>query len=541
MDRRLYSLATATVVGSWLILALTAPGIPIVWDEGEYLFRAERLGAWFLLRPLDFSKDGIQAHWLFINYAEGHPAGFAIPIALGQWLASNFVDPLTAARLGPITLFSAACAAVAVRLQKQYGRTAAIVAPIALLTFPRMFSEAHFATQDGQLTAWWLLLWVVQSSVAGGTWAVAAIGVVLGLTTATKFTGWLAWAPTIASQAIVRTPAARRRLLVILPIALVTFYVVNPPLWHDPIDGLVGHFQRNLDRAHTYNINTLFLGHIYNVQHPLPWYNTVVWLALVTPLPTLVLGLSGLWHCVMRRTPASVALIFHWVTLMVVRALPGAAPHDGIRLFLPAFGFWCVFAGIGAQAAWTARPATAWNKVLRVAVVAALLASAVNLVRYFPQTLSHYNLFAGGVRGAASIGMEPAYWWDGLDKDVLSWLNEHTNPGETVAFSPVSNMTQLHAWRRLRPRDVDPHKETFKWYVLQNRPGLFADVDRALMRQETPAFSKYAGRRRAGQSVPADLDVPLILVFSYQQYQRVALKATAAHPANVPIQNSRIF
>jgi hypothetical protein len=523
MDRRLYVLAVAVLAGSWLVLVLTSPGIPMGWDEGEYLLRAQRILEWIRFVPPDFSQNGIQTHWLFINYSEGHPAGFAIPIALGQWLASRFVGPLTAARLGPITVFSAACAAVAVRLKRDYGTTAAIVAPIALLTFPRMFSEAHFATQDGQLTAWWLLLWVVQSSEAAAAGSGIAVGVVLGLTTATKFTGWLAWAPTIASHAAARTLAALRRVLVIVPVALLTFYAVNPPLWRDPINGLLDHFHRNLDRAHTFDIPILFFGQIYSMQRPLPWYNTVAWLVIVTPLPTLVLGLIGLWHCLVRRTTSSVGLILHWITLMVVRALPGAPPHDGIRLFLPAFGLWCVFSGIGAQRAWNAMntvPAAAWRIALRFAVVAALLASAVNLVRYYPQTLSHYNLLAGGVRGAASRGMEPAYWWDGLDNDVLRWLNEHTEPGKMVAFSPVSNMTQLHEWRRLRPKDVDPRKATFKWYVLQNRPGMFADVDRALMRRETPVFLKYAGRRRAGEKVPTDLDVPLILIFSYEQYQR---------------------
>jgi hypothetical protein len=486
MRRRLYALAFATFASSWVLLTFTAPGIPIVWDEGEYLFRAQRIIDWLRLRPLDFSRDAIGAHWLFINYSEGHPAGFALPIALGQWLAARFVDPLTAARLGPITLFSIACAAIAVRLKKDHGTAAAIVAPVTLLTFPRIFSEAHFATQDGQLTAWWLLLWAGQSSFAGGTGATVALGVVLGLTTATKFTGWLAWAPTIVSQAIQRNFTAIRRLAVIIPVALLTFYTINPPLWHDPIDALKDHFLRNLNRAQTLNISTLFFGQVYNVQNPLPWYNTLTW-------------------------------------LMVVRALPGAPPHDGIRLFLPAFGFWCVFAGIGAQRAFSAIttiPAVFWRTSLRFGLSAALFANAATVIRYYPQTLSHYSLIAGGLRGAAEKGMEPAYWWDGLDNDVLSWLNQRTDPNEAIAFSPISNMTQLHEWSKLRPRDVDPEKEQFKWYVLQNRPGMFTRIDRALIRRETPVFVKYAGRRRAGAGVPRDLEVPLIWVFSSTQYQR---------------------
>src|SRR4029453_12947049 len=127
--------------------------------------------------------------------------------ALGQWLFSGITDPLTAARLGPITLFSVACAAVAVRLKNTYGMAAAVVAPIALLTFPRIFSEAHFATQDAQLTAWWLMLWVADSSLRSTTRQAFGAGILLGLTSATKFTGWLASVPVIASRLLRRDAA----------------------------------------------------------------------------------------------------------------------------------------------------------------------------------------------------------------------------------------------------------------------------------------------------------------------------------------------
>ena len=103
----------ATFACSWLALALTSPGIPIVWDEGEYLGRAQIIIDWFRHMPASLSEEGILRHWLFIRYAEGHPAGSAIPIAISKWLGSFVLDPLLAARLGPITLFSLACATVA--------------------------------------------------------------------------------------------------------------------------------------------------------------------------------------------------------------------------------------------------------------------------------------------------------------------------------------------------------------------------------------------------------------------------------------------
>ena len=514
----------ATFACSWLALALTSPGIPIVWDEGEYLGRAQIIIDWFRYMPASLSEDGIFRHWLFIRYAEGHPAGSAIPIAIGKWLGSSFLDPLLAARLGPITLFSVACAAVAVHLKATFGSVAAVVAPVALLTFPRIFSEAHFATQDGQLTAWWLLLWAVQTSPVK-TASATTLGILLGFTTATKFSGWCAWGPAVAGQLLQRNATALRQLVYAIPVALLVFYVVNPPLWYSPIDGMREHFARNLGRADTINVTTWFLGELYSMTRPLPWYNTLVWLVLVTPVPTLALGIIGLASCLRRPTPFSITLFLHFITLMIVRALPGAPPHDGIRLFLPAFGFWCVFAGIGAQRAFDGIGGLSSNSLrlaLRAAIVAALAGNAVSVVRYYPQTLSHYNLIAGGVRGAADKGMEPTYWWDGMDRDVITWLNHRTQADEAVAFASGANIGFLREYRGLRAKGVpDPRQFPFKWYVLQNRPGAFNRVDRMLMREHTPAFVKYPGRRKAGEQLPLDMNVPVIAIFSHEQYQEV--------------------
>ncbi|MGE5833810.1 MAG: hypothetical protein ACM4AI_04985 [Acidobacteriota bacterium] len=516
----------AVFLATWTILAVTAPGIPLVWDEQQYTGRARYILDWFTREPAPFSRAGIRSHWLFINQFEGHPAGFAIVIAIGEWLAGPLTDPLTAARLGPITLFSVACAAVAIRLKKDCGTAAAVAAPLLLVTFPRLFSEAHFATQDGQLTAWWLMLWAVQSSFSSTTRGAIGLGVLLGLTTATKFSGWLAWGPLIASQLIQRNAAALRKLLVLMPVAIALFCLLNPPLWHDPVAGFREHFYRNFSRSTVPDVPTLFLGRRYDVEHSLPWYNTVVWLAFVSPMPTMVLGIVGLWKLLSKPTVWSMTLVLHWATLMIVRALPGAPPHDGIRLFLPAFGFWCVIAGVGAQsvvAAIAAIRSTAARWAVGATLVASLLSGAVTVARYYPQTLSHYGLVAGGVRGAAEKGMEPAYWWDALDDEVLHWLNSNTSPGEAVAFSLIYDVSLLREWGRLVPPVVNPDQAKFKWYVLQNRPGMFSDLDRALMRSEKPAYVKYAGRGRTGENVPADLNVPLISIFSFEQYQR-ALK-----------------
>jgi hypothetical protein len=523
--------AVAAAVASMIALAATAPGIPIVWDEGEYLWRADRLIDWFRLLAgfrgaqgglRAFSDAAIRDHWMFITYSEGHPAWAVIPIAVAKALLTGILHPLTAARMGTIGIFSMACGAVAFRMRNAYGTAAATVTVIALVTFPRIFSEAHFATLDAQLTAWWLMLWAADASLRPDMRSAAGAGILAGLTSATKFTGWLAWGPVIASRLLTRDRWRRFGLLVVIPIGLLTFCLVNPPLWHHPLDAMVTHFRLNLNRVNTFNITISFLGRVYDMRHPLPWYNTLGWLVLVTPLPLLVLGAIGLIHCVRVRDAISISLVLHWATLMVIRALPNAPPHDGIRLFLPAFGFWCVFAGIGAQQLWHATRAQGALRsplLVRTAMVVALSADVITLARYYPQTLSHYSLLVGGVSGAARIGMEPTYWWDALDTDVLTWINENTEPGAAVAFSSTANITQLREWGRLRVPQADLRRGVFKWYVLQNRTGFLGEVDRLLMRTVKPAYTKFAGRRPAGSAVPPDLNVPLLLIFKGDEFK----------------------
>src|SRR5439155_16490138 len=118
----------------------------------------------------------------------------------------------------------------AFHVRNTFGTVAAVIAVVALLTFPRLFSEAHFATLDAPLTAWWLMLWAADLLHRSDTASLVRVGVLAGLTSAAKFTGWLAWAPLIASRLITSVGSgfsriARERdwrpaigLLVIIPI-----------------------------------------------------------------------------------------------------------------------------------------------------------------------------------------------------------------------------------------------------------------------------------------------------------------------------------
>src|SRR4051812_24722287 len=98
-----------------VVLALTTPGIPIVWDEGEYLWRSDQVSAWFgLLTHAGRTGGGwsalspavIHEYWHFVTWDEGHPSWGAVPLALGTTMFGHLLHPLTAARLGTVAVYS---------------------------------------------------------------------------------------------------------------------------------------------------------------------------------------------------------------------------------------------------------------------------------------------------------------------------------------------------------------------------------------------------------------------------------------------------
>jgi hypothetical protein len=313
-----------------------------------------------------------------------------------------------------------------------------------------------------------------------------------------------------------------RAVLVGVPIAVAVFVALNPPLWDQPLDGLRTFFELNLSRAarKEHNITTQFFGRLYNLDYPLPWYNTLAWTAItVTPIIVL-LGAMGIVSSVRRWRidRPSMLLVLNWATLVIARALPGTPPHDAERLILPSFAFFAALVGVGIGRALYRNtllvpakiPAQGWAKV---AMAIAIAAAAFDSFAYFPHNLSYYNRAVGGLRGATYLGMEPTYYWDSLDGPSLAWLADHTAADEKIAFAaaPPRNLELLKQWGLLDRVPTDPGR--FRWYVVQRRPSAWQPPDRWLIEHARPAYQHtFSG-------------VPLLDVYSYNDYQR-AVAAT---------------
>ena len=72
---------------------------------------------------------------------------------------------------------------------------------------------------------------------------------------------------------------------------------------------------------------------------------------MVTPVGFLVMAVLGIWAAVRhwRSEPIGLLIAGHWIFLMMLRAMPHTPGHDGVRLFLPAFGVLALLGGLGAR------------------------------------------------------------------------------------------------------------------------------------------------------------------------------------------------
>lgn len=534
------------------VMLATEPRLAIVWDEGYTLGREARLRLWFraMKDPARFAADWqpptqelvqqrpgerpprpdqvnsrsrllfdpqiLAWFWPFAREEpHGHPPLYALIGLAGDVLTPWRAD-LARARLGPMILFSLTAGFLFAFTHRRWGLWPACAATCSWVLQPNLFAHGHYATYDAILSSFWLLAIIAfiraveddSGTTRNARWLkLASFGVVLGFAADTKLTGWVVSLPFLAWVAIYRSRRGMVTLLAGGAIAGFVLYLINPPWWGEPIAGVTRFFVSNLNRAQTIRIKTMFLGQVYSTPDgSLPWYNTAVWTALVTPVGFLVLALLGAWRALarIRSEPFGPLILGHWVFLLLLRALPHTPGHDGVRQMLPAFGILAFLVAPG-----TALAVEKLGRWGRAAGFAATAEGLLSVALMMPVPLSYFSPLVGGLPGAVDLGMEPTYYWDSLSPKARSWLRQNTPAGRKVRFATFPT-----SWLYLRdqgelPQGLLPNDPgQWAWYVVQNRPGAFSSLDRSLSRSGTPAYTVQKW------------GVPLLWVFPYSQVEQ---------------------
>jgi hypothetical protein len=518
-----FAIAGAIALAAISALLATSRDYAMVWDEGHTVRRDRLLAEWFARvadprqRSRMFSRSQLETSWPFSREEpDGHPPFYAL-LGVAGWATTHWaLDPLTAYRFGPMMLFGMTAGVVYLHLTRRIGRLAGIAGSAALVCMPRVFSHAHYAHYDGPMTCLWLLAQVAfLRSLQTKGWAVP-FGFLLGLAAGTKFTGWFAavppalwvlsceWLPAVVRRS--KPPALPSNasgptwygtwaVLIALPVAALTLYLIHPPWWSDPISGVRRFLASNLTRSATKPIPTLYLGQVYGFS--LPWHNTMVLTAVTTPVLTLALASYGTISSIKRRreSPAGWLWVLSWATLMVVRALPNAPGHDGIRLILPSVASLAVLAGIGAGRLRDALALTKLRWLPHIVVAVAVAEGAVGISQTYPYTLSYYNFAVGGLPGAERLGFELTYYYDTLGPEFLAWVRAvDQGGGAELGFpGPLVTLPYLIEWGML-PSGVriigqSLERAVMPYYVLQRRIGVYLPYDWWLERNGTASFA----------------------------------------------------
>ena len=494
---RMVSMGVFVVALGSVLLTLDDPGL--TWDEPFSIFSGRSYAQWIGELPrLPFSRDKIDAFWA-LNHE--HPPLAKLAIGISQAVLGASMGPILSSRLAIALIFALLVELVFHFGTRAFGGLAGLMAAASLMCMPRVFGHAHLASLDLTMAATWTLSAVAFARAAEhGGWRWGAVsGLCFGLALLTKVNA------VFLPLALVAWGVGFHRKRAIVPLALtllgglVVFYIGWPWLWHAPLARGWAYLRPTWRVA----IPVQYFGRVYAEQGA-PWHYPVVLTMATIPIGILFVVLMGGVHAVreFRRSPLLALLVVNVAVAIGPFLLPWLPKYDGVRLFLPAFPFIALLAGVGGSRCWDwvaahskGRP---WRPLFLGTVL--FLSQAGAVVWMHPYGLSYYNALVGGLWGAERLGLETTYWHDVVDRRLFRWLNRRCAVGSAVAFYPVGEFVvsnrrdvpdlyeafYLHPRKRLRAVRLDKGAR-YQFVVLNAR--------KAMLRRHPEAWRIYTTRR----------------------------------------------
>ena len=516
----------------WVILGLTAADIGITYDEPIYMARADMAWQWLtLLVSHPRAAVSPQAIDLFWHGKDQHPGLVKLTAALTSRVAVHLLPawaaPLTYMRTGTMFWVGLALAGMYLLLRAAgLGRAAAGFAPAGLLFMPHVFGASHLLALDAPAMATCFLAvalawWAIER---GGAWAVILAGLTFGVALATKLNGFFVPLAVLPYALALRPKRAVALFASYAILGPILFLLTWPWLWHNTVERLTSYLAFHW---HHWQIGVLYFGKIYTLA---PWHYPIVMTAVTTPPFTLCLALAGLvggagalrrvaktWlagrkesrrveqaqSCLgLPGTPADrlwVLAAWALVVNLVPNMLPSAPKYGGVRLFLPAMAWLAVLAAFALRPllSWVSARLRAFQRWVAEAVAMAvvLLPSVSYVAHFYPYELSAYNVFVGGLPGAAKAGFEPTYWGETY-LQAARWLSQHAPEGAVVWIEPpgVESVVRMYKYLgELRPdlrTCAGPAAfATADYAVSQNKPTEFTETVRKLVAGRRPIWT----------------------------------------------------
>jgi 4-amino-4-deoxy-L-arabinose transferase-like glycosyltransferase len=437
----------------------TAGDVGVVWDEPFFWSKEDAIGVWFRSvfgsaehRKEALSPEGLKRAWPFcIGTPHENPPVWAILGETGHAVAVPILGELHARRLASAALFAGVAAGLFGVALRHWGTAAAFTALAAWVLHPRVFTHGRIGAIDMTMTAFWFFAACAFRRACEREAASWTFGPLWGLAIMSKFTALIAGPANVLWAVLYRRWPMWKVLAFAVILTPITMVAVHPGWWMNPIEGFSTAVEIHLHRHETQTVPTWYWGMIW--PHALPWHNTLVLTFCCTPPAWMILAAIGLLGFIAGRGRDSAMgwAVINWAAMMLVRALPIAPGHDGIRQFLPAFPFLALMAAFGVFSL---------QRLFRSEIVGVVIAglavgsSAVSCWYARPAPLSYYSELVGGLKGAQKLGLESTYWWECVSPEFLEEMNRTLPEGAVVGLSSHGNIQDVferyQKWGMLR-------------------------------------------------------------------------------------------
>ena len=424
------ALARALGFATAAAMALTQAPVGFVRDEGYYFTAAQSYEAWLRLL-LQAPLQAIAQTGRYWSYNFEHPGLAKLLFAASHLVFTTWLRLLPDAlawRL-PAFAFAGLLSYWLCLLGLSRSRAAGVLAPLLFWCAERTFFHGHLACFDIPICAMWAGVGVAWLRGSG-----PRLGLTYGVALAVKHNAWFL-PPVLAVHALLLPREERNALLRKLPwllLAPLVLFAAWPLLWHDPLRHV-----RDWIGFHTQHVHYAwwYFGQVLRAP-PFPVAYPLVVDALALPLPLVALlaaaGLSLLAGFVRRRLDPQ---------RLLELGLAGAALLPFLIRSTPIFGgikHWLAFVALlTPEAASLLARAAPGKRALLAASAATLLPGLWQIAHLHPYGTSAYGELAGGVPGAATLGMQRQYWSNNVTA-VLPWLNANCPAGASVYFHEVN-------------------------------------------------------------------------------------------------------
>jgi len=497
MSRRVPLLmGIATVAALWA----TQGGVGFVRDEGYYFTAAQSYEEW--LRLLGHSPlEALRSTARYWSYNFEHPGLLKLLFAASHLLFARWLPDAVAWRL-PAWIFGGLLTYWLARLGQRRSAAAGVLAPLIFWCAERPFFNGHLAAFDvpicalaaGVAVAW--LRAIEEPGRRSDLW----LAFIYGCALASKHNAWLFPLVLLVHGLLVRRP---RPLLWLLLSPLVLF-AAWPLLWHEPLRHLRDWIAFHLHHVH---YAWWYMGSLLR-EPPFPVAYPAALLALTLPLPTVALlgaALLRLFADFLRRRlePDRLLQLGFAAAALLPFMLRTTPIFGGIKHWLSTIAF---LAPEAAALLCAAAGAVRWRHALPAVAALALLPGLVQIARVHPYGTSAYGELAGGIPGAASLGMQRQFWSNNVT-GVLPWLNAHAPRGARVFFHEV-NVESHRAYQQAGQLRADIR------YAWSPRDADYAALQwHREFRDREPETWNAFGTRRPATGLYID-EVPQVVVYA---------------------------